>query len=119
LSSDALVVVTAIDDWNAQRLSSVQTVARLPSVARLLAGEPDPMLIEDKDTAAESRAALEAPGEEVESAVLTNAAGIVLLSTRPAEIGSDIHLDEDVRAALDDRLATISSVRIDARAITR
>jgi diguanylate cyclase (GGDEF)-like protein/PAS domain S-box-containing protein len=112
LSSDALVVVTAVDDWNAQRLSSLQTVARLPSIARLLAAEPDPMFGEDRETAAESLAALDAPGEEVESAALTNAAGIVLLSTRPDEIGSDIHFDEDVRAALDDRQPTISSVRI-------
>lgn len=112
LSSDALVVVTAIDDWNVQRLSSLQTVARLPSVARLLAGVPDPMLVEDQETAAESLAALDAPGEEVESAVVTNAAGTVLLSIRPDEIGSDLHLDEDVRATLDDRHATISGVRI-------
>src|SRR5919198_1885331 len=52
LSSDALVVTTAIDDWNTQYLSSLQSVARLPSVARLLAGEPDPMLVEDQETAA-------------------------------------------------------------------
>jgi hypothetical protein len=61
LISDALVVVPAIDDWNAQRLSSLQTVAGLPSVARLFAGEPDPMLVPDHGTAAESLAALDAP----------------------------------------------------------
>jgi PAS domain S-box-containing protein len=113
LSSDALVVVTAIDDWNAQRVASLHTVARLPSIARLLATEADPMRLEDEETARESLSALDGPGEDVESVVLADASGNVVLSNRPEEIGSDIHLDDDVRSALDEHHAAISSVKID------
>ena len=66
LSSDALVVTTAIDDWNEQRLSSLKTVARLPALGRLLASEPDVMRVEDEETARESLWALDVPDENVE-----------------------------------------------------
>jgi hypothetical protein len=67
------VVTTAIDDWNARRLSSIQTVARLPAVWRLLASEPDAIFVEDEQTARESLSALDAPGEDVESVVIADA----------------------------------------------
>src|SRR5260370_42232042 len=44
LSAEAVVGPTAIDDWNARRLSSIHTIARLPAVGRLLDREPDAML---------------------------------------------------------------------------
>src|SRR6266542_189578 len=110
LSSDALVVTTAIDDWNVQRISPLQRVARLPSVARLLASEPDPMRAEDEETARESVSALDAPGEEVESVVLADSSGKVVVSNRPEEIGAFVQLDEDVRAALLERQPAISRV---------
>ncbi len=112
LSSDALVVTTAIDDWHAQRISSLQTVARLPSIARLLASEPDPMRAEDEETARESLAALDPPGEDVESVVVADVNGKVVLSNRAEEIGSDIQLDNDVRGALLEGQPTISAVRM-------
>ena len=74
------MVITAIDDWNAQRLSSIQTIARLPAVWRLLASEPDAMLVEDEQTALEGLLALEAPGEDVESVVIAAANGGIVLS---------------------------------------
>src|SRR5258708_23564566 len=100
LSADALVVTTAIDDWNAQRLFSIQTIARLPAVWRLLASEPDPMLVEDEQTARESLSALDAPGEDVESVVIAAANGGGVLSNRPDEIGSDVRLHDDFRLAV-------------------
>ncbi len=114
LSADALVVTTAIDDWNAQRLSSIQIIARLPAVWRLLASEPDAMLVEDEQTARESLSALDAPGEDVESVVIAAANGRVVLSNRAEEIGSDVRLHEDFRVAVAEHRSSISGVSLSA-----
>jgi diguanylate cyclase (GGDEF)-like protein/PAS domain S-box-containing protein len=110
LSADALVVTTAIDDWNAHRLSSIQAIARLPAVWRLLASEPDPMRVEDEQTARESLSVLNAPGEDVESVVIAAANGEVVLSNRPQEIGSNVRLQEDFRVAVAGHRSSISGV---------
>jgi hypothetical protein len=114
LSADALVVTTAIDDWNAQRLSSIPIIARLPAVWRLLASEPDTMLVEDEQTAREGLSALDAPGEDVESVVIAAAHGGVVLSNRPEEIGSDARLQEDFRVAVAERRSFTSGVSMSA-----
>src|SRR5207244_568847 len=65
LSSDALVVTTAIDGWNTQHLLSLETVARLPAVVRLVTDGSDATRIEDLETARESLSALVTPGGDV------------------------------------------------------
>src|SRR5258708_874982 len=114
LSADALVVTTAIDDWNVQRLSSIQALARLPAVWRLLASEPDAMLVEDEQTARESLSALDAPGEDVESAVIATADGRVVQSNGPEEIGPDVRLQADFQVAGAGHPSSISGVSMSA-----
>lgn len=96
LSSDALVVTTAIDDWNAQHLSSLATVSRLHAVVRLLSIASDPMLAEDEETASESLSALAAPGEDVESVIVADATGKVLLSNHADEVATQVGRSDDV-----------------------
>ena len=110
LSSDALVVTTAIDDWNMRHLSLLETVARLPAVVRLLSSEYETMLAEDEETARESLVALAAPGEDVESVAVVDMAGTVLLSSRGDELGKTIDQSDDVRTAIARREPTISDV---------
>jgi C4-dicarboxylate-specific signal transduction histidine kinase len=96
------------------RARSIQTIARLPAVWRLLASDLDAMLVEDEQTARESLSALDAPGEDVESAVIAAANGRIVLSNRPEEIGSDVRLHEDFRAAVAEHRSSISGVSMSA-----
>jgi hypothetical protein len=85
------VVTTAIDDWNTQRLSSIQTIARLHAVWWLLASEPNSLIVEDEQTARESLSALPAPGLDATGRVL----GAVRLQSSVAAIEHVVQLAED------------------------
>src|ERR1043165_2472851 len=71
LSSDALIVTNAIDDWHARRWHDLQYVASLPAVQRAVAaGSVDAADPKDVQTAQEAINALQASSPELDSITL-------------------------------------------------
>jgi methyl-accepting chemotaxis protein len=90
LGSDALVVGTQVDDWNARRLEDVESLAALPSVRRVLeegvnANPSDVQAAQDAMNVVRA-----AGGDDVLSISLMDNGGTIVMSTLPPNVGKNL-----------------------------
>ena len=100
LGSDSLLVANQVDDWNAKRLSDVQSLAALPSVRRVLESGVDAASPSDLQAAQDAMDVIRAGGNDVLSISLMDADGTIVLSTLPPNVGKNLKQRDYFQAGL-------------------
>ncbi len=88
LKSEAQLVATNVDDWNAKRLSDVEAAAALPVVRRVLEAGSS-ATSEDRQQALDALQALKDSGKDVAIISLFDQTGTIVLSTNKSNVGQN------------------------------
>ena len=110
LWSDGLLVADQVDNWNAKRLSDVQSLAALPAVRRALEGgsAADPA---DVQAAQDAMNVMRAAGDDVLSISILDSGGTIVMSTLPPNVGKNLKQRDYFQASMKGR-TFISGVAI-------
>ncbi len=110
LWSDGLLVADQVDNWNAKRLSDVQSLAALPAVRRALEGgaAADPA---DVQAAQDAMNVMRASGDDVLSISILDSGGTIVMSTLPPNVGKNLKQRDYFQASMQGR-TFISGVAI-------
>ena len=110
LWSDGLLVADQVDNWNAKRLSDVQSLAALPAVRRALEGgsAADPA---DVQAAQDAMNVMRAAGDDVLSISILDSGGTIVMSTLPPNVGKNLKQRDYFQASMQGR-TFISGVAI-------
>lgn len=110
LWSDGLLVAGQVDNWNAKRLSDVQSLASLPAVRRALEGgsAADPA---DVQAAQDAMNVMRASGDDVLSISILDSGGTIVMSTLPPNVGKNLKQRDYFQASMEGR-TFISGVAI-------